>query len=450
MSVIQNAPQKIAGPKGAFLFGSLPEFGRDPLKFLEKCARDYGDVVPLRFVNRPVLLLNNPADIEFVLASGSRHFQKTKGYRTPLMRRLFGQGLLTSEGSFWTRQRRLSQPAFHRDRIASYAKIIVEFAGRGIAKWQVGETRPVHLDMMRLTTEVVTKSLFNSDVPREIKDMAEASAVVMQRFSQQLSLWRFVMDLFPTPGARRFEKVMCELDHFIYGLIRERRASGEDTGDLLSMLLQARDDDGNGMSDQQLRDELTTLMVAGLDTTALTLAWAFYLLSQNPEADQKLFGEVQAVLGNRLPAFEDLPKLTYVDAVLKETMRLYPAGWILGREALHDCESGGVKIAKGTSVLMSQWLKHRDERYFPQPEKFLPGRWLGEEIKQLPKFAYFPFGGGPRICIGNAFAVMEATLVLAVVAQKFRLTAKAGYAIQPFPAITLQPKDGIFLKVESR
>ena len=445
-----NPSQKIAGPKGSFLLGNLAAFGRDPLQFLENCASHYGDYVLLRFGNRPVLLINNPADIEFVLATGSRNFRKTMGYHTPMMRRLFGQGLLTSEGEFWMRQRRLSQPAFHRDRVASYAKIIVQFAERGIAKWQFGETRAIHLDMMRLTTEVVTKSLFNSGVPREIDELGEASAVVMKRFHQQLSVWRLLMNFFPTPGARRFERVMRNLDNFIYGLIRERRASGEDTGDLLSMLLQARDEDGNGMSDQQLRDELTTLMVAGLDTTALTLAWAFYLLSQNVEADQKLFSEVQTVLGNRPPAFEDLPKLTYADAIIKETMRLYPAGWILGREALHDCQIGGVKIGKGTSVLMSQWLKHRDERYFPQAKKFLPDRWLDEENKKLPKFAYFPFGGGPRICIGNAFAVMEATLVLAVIAQKFRLTAEEGYAVQPFPAITLQPKDGIFLKVESR
>lgn len=445
-----TSPQKISGPKGSWFWGNLSEFSRDPLALLERCARDYGDVVQLRFANKQILLLNHPADIEFVLATGAKNFRKTMGYRTPMMRRLFGQGLLTSEGAFWTRQRRLSQPAFHRDRVASYGKVIVDFAERALANWKIGETRPTHLDMMRLTTEVVTKCLFNSDVPREINELGDASAVVMQRFNQQLSIWRALANLFPTPTSRRFEKVMRDLDNFIYGLIRERRASGEDTGDLLSMLLQARDDDGNGMSDQQLRDELTTLMVAGLDTTALTLAWAFYLLSQNPEIDRKLFCEVQSVLGNRAPTFADLPKLIYADAVIKETMRLYPAGWILGREAINDCEIGSVKIAKGTSVIMSQWLKHHDGRYFSQPEKFQPERWLSEEIKTLPKFAYFPFGGGPRICIGNAFAVMEATLVLAVVAQKFRLTAKSGYKVEPWPAITLQARGGIFLKVESR
>jgi cytochrome P450 len=446
-----DAPSReLTGPKGTFFWGNLPDFQRDPLELLERCVRDHGDFVQLKFAKKNVLLINDPADIEFVLATGARNFRKTLGYRTPMMRRLFGQGLLTSEGEFWTRQRRLSQPAFHRDRIAGYAKVITDFAGRGLAKWKPGEVRPVHLDMMRLTTEVVTKTLFNSDVPREIDDLGEGSAIVMQRFNQQLSIWRLLVNLLPTPSSLRFRRVMRNLDEFIYGLIRKRRESGEDTGDLLSMLLQARDDDGNGMSDQQLRDELTTLMVAGLDTTALTLAWAFYLLALNPEVDRKLFCDLQAVLGDRPPTFNDLPKLACVEAVVKETMRLYPAGWIVGREALQDCQTPSVKIGRGTSVIMSQWLKHRDVRYFSQPEKFMPDRWVSEEIKKLPKFAYFPFGGGPRVCIGNSFAMMEATLVLAMVVQKFRLTAKPDYLVKPWPAITLQPRGGIFLQVEPR
>jgi cytochrome P450 len=445
--VMPSASPKLSGPKGSLFFGNLPKFGRDPLALLESCARDYGDFVPLRFVNKPVVLLNDPQHIEFVLASGAKNFRKTIGYRTPFMRRLFGQGLLTSEGEFWTRQRRLSQPAFHRERVAGYAKNIVEFAQQDLATWKVGETRPTHLDMMRLTTRVVVKSLFNSPVPPEIDQLGEASAVVMERFTQQWSGWRMLLSILPNASSRRFEKVMRDLDNFIYGLIRERRASGEDTGDLLSMLLQARDDDGKGMSDQQLRDELTTLMVAGLDTTALTLAWAFYLLSQNPGAEKALLAEIDSVLQGRAPTFADLPCLPCADAVVKETMRLYPAGWLLGREAVNDVQIGGFAVGKGTSVIMSQWLKHRDARCFPEPEKFLPERWRSEEIKKLPKFAYFPFGGGPRICIGNAFAMMEAVLVLAVVLQKFRLTAEPGYVVKPWPSITLQPKGGIFLKV---
>jgi cytochrome P450 len=432
------------------LLGHLGEFGRDPIAFLEMCARDYGDVVRLRFIYKNVFLFNDPADIEFFLVTHAGNFRKSVGYRTPLMRRLFGDGLLTSEGEIWARQRRLAQPAFHRDRIASYAKTIVDFTERNIGTWKIGETRPIHIDMMRLTTEIVVKTLFNSAVPPEIERLGEASKVVMDRFTQQWTGWRFLTNLFPTVGSRRFEQVMRDLDSFIYRLICERRASGQDLGDLLSMLLGALDGDGNGMSDRQLRDELTTIMVAGLDTIALTLAWAFYLLSQNEAVEQDLVSDVTSVLAGRVPTFDDLPRLTYTEAVVKETMRLYPASWIVGREATHDCDLRGQRIRRGDSVLVSQWLNHRDPRWFPNPEKFEPERWRNDEVKKLPKFAYFPFGRGPRICIGNSFAMMEATLVLATVVQKFRLTSEPGYKVVPRPAITLQPREGVFLKVQSR
>ena len=439
-----------AGPKGSLLLGSLKDFGRDPLGFLELCAREYGDFVPVRFLNRTVFILNAPQDIESVLTTQARNFRKTIGYRTPFMRRLFGEGLLTSEGEHWVRQRRLAQPAFHRDRIATYGDIIVEFAQQMLATWQPGETRQIHSDMMRLTTRVVTKTLFNSPVPMEIDRLNEASTVVMERFTIQWKWYRILLSLVPALGSRRFEEVMRRLDEFIYGLIRERRASGHDAGDLLSMLLQARDEDGSAMSDKQLRDELVTLMVAGLDTTALALSWAFYLLSQNPAAVAALEEEVDTTLGGRAPGFAVLPRLSYAEMIIKETMRLYPSAWLIGREAVKDCEIGGHRIKAGSSLIMSQWLKHRDPRYFRAAASFIPERWREEETKQLPKFAYFPFGGGPRVCIGNSFAMMEAVLVLATVAQKFRLTASPGYQIQPWPAITLHPKGGVSLKVESR
>jgi len=287
-------------------------------------------------------------------------------------------------------------------------------------------------------------------VPPEIENMSNASVVVLEHFTKQWSVWRLFSSLLPTPGARRFEQVMRRLDDFVYGVIGERRASGKDAGDLLSMLLQARDEHGQGMNDRQLRDELTTLMVAGLDTTALALSWAFYLLSQNLAATDKLFAELQAVLAGRAPRFTDMPQLRYTEMIVKETMRLYPSAWLIGREAIHDCEIGGHPIAAGTSLIMSQWLKHRDLRYFESPESFIPERWTDEFVKTLPKYAYFPFGGGPRICIGNSFAMMEAMLVLATVGQKFRVTATRGYAVVPWPSITLQPKEGIHLRVERR
>ncbi|EEF58560.1 cytochrome P450 [Pedosphaera parvula] len=442
---------KSSGPRGSFLLGNLTQFGQDPLGFLEFCAREHGDFVALRFINRPVYILNSPEHIDFVLASHSRIFRKTLGYRTPFMRRLFGQGLLTSEGEFWMRQRKLAQPAFHRDRIASHAEVIVAFTRRMTASWRGGETRDIHLDMMRLTTEVVTKTLFNSAVPKEINELGEASAVVMERFTKQWQWYRILFNLLPESITQpRYEQVMRRLDAFIYGLIAEHRASGRDEGDLLSMLLRARGEDGSQMTDQQLRDELTTLMVAGLDTTALALSWACYLLSQNPDVQKKLENEIDATLGNRAANIADLPRLPYTEMVIKETMRLYPSAWIIGREAIQDFELAGHAIKAGSSMLLSQWLKHRDERYFKSAEKFVPERWGSEETNTLPKFAYFPFGGGPRVCVGSSFAMMEAILALATITQQFRLTAQPNYVIKPFAAITLQPLGGVNLKVEKR
>jgi cytochrome P450 len=450
--LVTHAPATtpLAGPKGSWLTGNLTDFGRDPLGFLEKCARDYGDFVPVRFLHQKIYLINDPSHIEDVLTTQARSFRKTLGYRTPVMRRIFGVGLVTSEGEHWVRQRRLAQPAFHRDRIATYAKSIVGFTEEMIATWKDGETRDIHYEMMQMTVGVVTKTLFNSAVSPELNDVIASSTVVMERFTTQWKWYRALFGLLPSVMSWRFSRGMRRLDDFIYSLIRERRASGKDEGDLLSMLLQARYEDGSQMSDEQLRDELTTLMVAGMDTTALALSWAFYLLSQNPESIPPLHEELKRVLGGRAPGFADLPQLSYTEMVVKETMRLYPSVWIIGREALQDCEVGGQAIKAGESLFMSQWLKHRDSRYFKEAGSFRPERWRGEEMKQLPKYAYFPFGGGPRVCIGNSFAMMEAVLALATISQKFELTAARGYQVAPWPAITLYPKGGVFLKIVSR
>jgi cytochrome P450 len=445
-----SSPAALTGPKGSWFTGNLTQFGQDPLGFFEKCAREHGDFVPMRFLHQTIFLLNDPKDIEEVLTTQARNFRKTLGYRTPVMRRIFGLGLVTSEGERWVRQRRLAQPAFHRDRIATYADTIVGFTEEMMATWNPGETRDIHREMMQLTTRVVTKTLFNSPVPREFDDVIAGSSVVMERFTTQWKWYRALFGLLPTVMSWRFSRRMRQMDTFTYRLIRERRASGEDMGDLLSMLLQARYEDGSGISDQQLRDELTTMMVAGLDTTALALSWAFYLLSQNPDAARALREELDQVLGGRVPGFADLPRLAHTEMVVKETMRLYPSVWLIGREAIRDCEIGGHLIQAGESLFMSQWLKHRDARYFKDADKFVPERWRDDAVKQLPKFAYFPFGGGPRICIGNSFAMMEAVLVLATVCQRFDLTSAPGYRVNPWPAITLYPKGGVFLRVEQR
>lgn len=429
--------------------GHLGEFGTNPLRFLERCADEFGDFVPLRFLHRPVILINHPDAIEAVLTSQARNFQKTLGYRTPFMRRLFGQGLLTSEGAFWTQQRRLAQPAFHRDRIAGYAKTIVQFTREMLSGWTSGALRDVHEEVLKLTTRVVVKTLFNAEVPGAIAQLGDASTVVLQQFTEQWSLWQLVRAIFPNAGTRRFEQVVRDLDDFILKLIRENRAAGNDRGDLLSMLLLARDESSQGMSDQQLRDELVTLMVAGLDTTALAVSWAMYLLAKNPDELRILKTEIRDVIGDRHPDFTDLPKLKFAEAVVKESMRLYPPAWIVGREAMSDCEIAGRRIRKGVSLIMSQWLKHRDPRFFSEVRKFCPGRWLDDSTKSLHKFAYFPFGGGPRSCIGSSFAMMEAMLVLVSIFQNFCVDCEASYEVEPWPSITLQPKGGIWLRLEN-
>jgi cytochrome P450 len=438
---------RMGAPKPSLIFGHLPHFRKDPLGFLQSCVEDGRDLVPLRFLHRRVLLVNDPQYIETILTSQSKNFRKTIGYRTPFMRRLFGQGLLTSEGTLWTHQRRLAQPAFHRERIASYANVIVQYAREMVSNWKAGETRNIHDDVMKLTTRVVVRTLFNADVPPAIAQLGDASEVVLTEFTRQYGIGSAIRRLLPGSSSARFEQVLGAIDQFIYSLIRQRRQTGENPGDLLSMLLAARDETGEGMNDQQLRDELVTLMVAGLDTTALAVSWSILLLAKNPNEQSNLMEELRQVIGTRLPTFADLPQLRFTDAILKESMRLFPPAWIVGREALIDMELGGYRLRKGDSAVMSQWLQHRDPRYFPDATAFRPTRWLDGSTSTVPKFAYFPFGGGPRVCIGSTFAMMEGALVLATICREFGFACEPDYEVQPWPSITLQAKGGIHLRL---
>ncbi len=437
------------GPKGHLVSGNLPEFRRDPLGFLTQCARQYGDIVRLRFYLIPAVLLNHPDTIERVLVTRSRDFAKGRGLE--ISRRIFGNGLLTSEGDFWLRQRRLSQPAFHRERIAAYGKVMVSYAERLLASWRDGECRDVHDDMMRLTLEIVAKTLFDADVAGEAREVGEALEVFMEQFVSLRSLSRrLIPESVPTPWNLRYRKAIERLDGIVHGIIRRRRASGRDAGDLLSMLLNAQDEDGSRMTDQQLRDEAVTLFLAGHETTALALSWAWVLLSGHPEVEAKLVAELKEALNGRSPEVTDLPRLRFTEQVVMETMRLYPPAWGIGRKALRDFEAGRYRVPAGTQIAMSQWVMHRDPRFYDDPERFNPGRWTEDFQKRLPNFAYFPFGGGPRVCIGASFAKMEAVLLLATIAQRFRLTLVPGHPVTPFPAITLRPKDGIKVTLTRR
>ncbi len=439
------------GPKGNFLLGVMPEFNRDSLAFLERLARDYGDVVRTRFFYVPAYFLYHPDHIEYVLATNSRNFIKPLSFRTPFFNRLVGNGLLTSEGEFWRRQRRLAQPAFHRERINAYARIMVRDTEEMLATWRDGEIRDTHRDMMRLTMEVVTHTLFNANVSDDADKVARALAILVEPFSSQATLKWILDNRLPTPTNRRFHKVAAQLDEVVYRIIGQRRAgNGQDQGDLLSMLLQAHDEDGSQMTDKQLRDEVITLFLAGQETTALTLVWAWYLLAQHPEVETKFWQELDEVLQGRAPEASDVPQLKFTEMIAKESMRLYPPAYVVGREAVEECEIGGYLVPPRTQVFMPTWVVHRDPRFFEEPDQFKPERWTPEFINNLPKYAYFPFGGGPRVCIGNTFAMMEIVLLMATIAQKFRLSLVTKHPVELQPAMSLRPRNGIRMKIEQR
>ncbi|HEX8889064.1 MAG TPA: cytochrome P450 [Pyrinomonadaceae bacterium] len=439
------------GPKGNFFLGVMPEFNRDSLAFMEMLARDYGDIVRARFLYVPAYFIYHPDHIEEVLATNNKNFIKPLSFRTPFFNRLLGNGLLTSEGDFWRRQRRLAQPAFHRERINGYGQMMVRDALRMIETWKEGETRDIHHDMMRLTMEIVTHTLFNVDVTDDAEKVASAISSLVEPFGSQATLKWIVDNRLPTPGNRRFHKTAAQLDEVVYRIIAQRRASGnKDQGDLLSMLLQAHDEDGSHMTDQQLRDEVITLFLAGQETTALVLTWSWYLLSRHPEAETKFRQELDEVIGEREPVAADMPRLKFTEMIVKESMRLYPPAYAIGREAVKDCEIGGYFVPSGMQVFMPTWVVQKDARFFTAPREFKPERWTPEFTSSLPKYAYFPFGGGPRLCIGNSFAMMEIVLLMASIAQKFRLELAPNQKVTIQPAMSLRPLDGLKMVLRKR
>jgi cytochrome P450 len=385
-----------------------------------------------------------------VLASGSKNFIKAASLRSPFFHRLVGNGLVTSEGDFWRRQRRLAQPAFHRDRVEAYAETMVGFTEGALARWGDRQTLDAHEEMMLLTQRVVAQTLFSADVSGDSREIGEALSNIVRPFASQATLKWILDNRLPTPAHLRFNRDVRRIDSFVYRLIGERRASGEDTGDLLSMLMRAQDEDGGGMTDKQLRDELMTIFLAGHETTALALTWAWYLLARNPEAEERLAAELSEVLGGRAPRAEDLPRLRYAEWVVKESMRLYPPAWGVGRESVRECEVGGYRVSARVQVFAFPWVVQRDPRWFADPHAFRPERWGDESISRLPRYAYFPFGGGPRRCIGEGFAMMEAVLVLATIAQRFRLRLASEDPVELVPAMSLRPKGGVPMQSEKR
>jgi cytochrome P450 len=416
---------------------------RDWLGFYRRCADEYGDVVRIHLAHVPVYLLIHPRDIETVLVTKAANFTKSADYRA--LARVLGRGLLTSEGDFWQRQRGLIQPAFHRQNILTYASVMTGAAGRMLESWKDQGERNLHEDMMRVTLEIVGQCLYGAEVSGAAERVGKAMEVVTERFvtnASQALLFPFDIPVFFAPREWR---AIRELNEIIGGIIRERRSSHQQREDLLDMLLRARDAEGKPMSDAQLRDEVMTLFLAGHETTAIALSWACYLIAQNPQIEAKLADELMTVLGERVPTPEDLPRLRYTEMVLKETLRLYPAVWGIGRRAIAECELGGYRVPPGSNIFILQWRTQRDARFFPDPERFDPERWREDPVRsgKIPRFAYFPFGGGPRVCVGASFAMMEATLLLAMIQQNYHLELVPDHPIEIFASVTLRPKHGV-------
>jgi cytochrome P450 len=444
-------PRRPPGPPSKLLRPNFLIFRRDPLSFMDQVARAYGDIVYFKLGPQDVYFLNHPDFIKDVLVTHHQSF--IKGRALQRSKRLLGEGLLTSEGEFHRRQRRLAQPAFHRQRIASYASVMTDYSARVMGRWRDGETLDISQEMMRLTLAIVGKTLFDADVEAEAQEIGAALTVVMDLFDTLLMPFSELLEKLPLPQNKRFKKARERLDATIYRIIKEHREGGEDHGDLLSMLLLAQDEEdrrGGGMTDEQVRDEAMTIFLAGHETTANALTWTFYLLSQHADVEARLHEELDQVLGGRTPLMDDVARLPYTEMVLTEAMRLYPPAWAVGRLAVRDHEVGGYVVPGGSLVLLSQYAMHHDARFFPAPERFDPLRWTTEARESRPQFSYFPFGGGPRRCIGEGFAWMEGILLISTLARKWRMRLVPEQRVEVRPVITLRPKHGMRMTISHR
>jgi cytochrome P450 len=442
------------GPRGRPLTGVLREVRRDPLGFLSGTFRQHGDVS--RYQLGPIRshLIAHPDGVRQVLQENVKNYTKDH-ISYGIVRWIAGNGLLTSQGDFWLRQRRLAQPAFHRQRIAAMGERMVQRTAAMLEGWEAAATSGAPLvigeEMMRLALGIVGDALFGADVGAQTAAVDHGfntlSAQVVGRFRSG----NIIPPVLPTRADRDWRAALAELDHVVYAIIGERRRSGADTGDLLSMLMLARDEEtGAQMDDKQLRDEVLTMLVAGHETTATALSWAWALLDAHPHAAARLHAELDQVLGGRLPSVADLPQLSYTRMVIDETMRLYPPVYILSRKVVADDAIGGYKIPGGSAADISPYITHRHPDFWEDPERFDPERFAPDRAAARHKYAYIPFSTGPRMCIGNSFALMEATLILATAAQRFRPRLPGGAMPAALPLITLRPAGGLPMTIERR
>jgi len=435
------------GPRGLPGLGVTFDLLNHPLALLERMGHEYGAISSMRYWRGSRILLNAPELIEQVLVVQHQKFIKGVLLRQTALRML-GNGLLTSEGELWRRQRQLAQPAFARARIAAYAPAMVRLAQEQTEDWRPGETRDIAVEMMNITLRIALRTLFGVELKSQARAVGEALTAIMRRDLRRLRSPIKLPPRFPLPSNLRAERGYALLDGMVDRIIEEKREGGAGSDDLLSRLVQASGDDGARMSARQLRDETMTLLLAGHETTALALAWTWYLLSHNPEAEARLHEEIDRVLAGRAPAPEDLDHMPYLNAVISESLRLYPPAYAIGRSSIAPSDLGGYHFPADTVFLMSTWVTQRDPRYFANPLAFRPERWI--EGPAPEGFRYFPFGGGPRRCIGQPFALMEIGLVVATLASRFRFRLAPGPPVVPEPLVTLRPKSGIPMFVEAR
>ena len=446
-----NNYKQVNGPKGTRFLGNLTDFQKNPLQFMSSLAREYEDVAQFRlgpFQN--IFLVSSPALIKEILVTKQKNFIKSKDLK--VLKDLVGEGLLTSEKDFHLKQRRAIQPVFKHTHISKYAQDMIDTTYSYTDQWISKEITQVNEDMMNITLGIISKTMFSMefDHGNEIighpLDTYMRLAVKRMRTLLPLPLW------LPSKSNKRYKRAISDLDDVLYKIINSRKIGAENYNDLLGMLMAAKDDEsGVGMSDKQLRDELMTIFLAGHETTGNALTWAFYLLSKHPEIEQKLYDEINKVVGSRNIEPADFKQLKYTQNVVWETMRLFPPAYVIGRKVDHDVEIGDYYFKKGDMILISQYVMHRDSKYFYKPESFIPERFDNDFLKTIPDYTYFPFGGGPRVCIGNHFAVMEAVLVIACICQRFRLTLLDDHpAVLPQPLITLRPKRGLRMNIFKR
>ena len=435
------------GPSGLPLLGNTLDFGRHTFTFLQSCGREYGDVVSFEVLGQQFYQLNHPDHIHRVLVDNNANY--TKGsFLTRQFGEFLGKGLLLNEGGDWRRQRHLVEPAFDPDRISVYAEMMTRVTERLLETWTPGEPRDIGADMTELTLEIVAAALFDIDIRTDAPQIRQDFQSVTDEFRKRTARPISFPPWVPTPRNRRYQRALDRLDDFIYDVIERRRTDLGD--DIVSVLLRAGSEDGREMDTKQLRDEAMTLLFAGHETTAVALTFTWYLLATHPPVSKALYTEVDDVLGGDPPTMSDVPALSVTRRVLKESLRLYPPVFGILREPIEEDEIGGYTIPAGSTVAMNQLVVHRDPRFFDDPNAFVPDRWTSDLDADRPQFAYFPFGGGPRRCIGDRFAMLEATLVVATVAQRYRFELLSDRELTLKPSVTTRPEKPIIVRPTAR